>query len=241
MFSREDWGGNMSIRDRETWMEYERKNIIFIIIGSVVLITASVIAGIIIGNINRKAQEPKGADAAVSKAESFVEDKIIGSQGTVTEVTARPDIKKIIEVSRLSTFEFTYNSICEVRDEMGNKLYYIAYEGKVLWGINASAIKFDIDENNKILKITLPKVEVQETNVDANTLEYIFFDGRYDNPSSGAQAQALCLADMKNKIKDQYEMEETARENTLREVEALFKPIVSQYYSDYKLTIDFVK
>ena len=222
-------------------MEYDRKNIIFIIIGSVVLITASVITGIVIGNLKRKAAEPKGVDAAVSNVESFIEDKVVGSEGTVTEVTARPDIKKIIEVSRLSTFEFTYNSICEVRDDNGNKLYYIAYEGKVLWGIDASQIKFDIDEDNKLLTITLPKVEVQETNVDANTLEYIFFDGRYDNPSSGAQAQALCLDDMKNKIRDQYAMEETARENTLHEVEALFKPIVSQYYSDYKLTIDFVK
>ncbi len=241
MDSREDLGGNMSIRDRETYMEYDRKNIIFIIIGSVVLITASVITGIVIGNLKRKAAEPKGVDAAVSNVESFIEDKVVGSEGTVTEVTARPDIKKIIEVSRLSTFEFTYNSICEVRDDNGNKLYYIAYEGKVLWGIDASQIKFDIDEDNKLLNITLPKVEVQETNVDANTLEYIFFDGRYDNPSSGAQAQALCLEDMKNKIRDQYAMEETARENTLHEVEALFKPIVSQYYSDYKLTIDFVK
>jgi hypothetical protein len=222
-------------------MEYDRKNIIFIIIGSVVLITASVITGIVIGNLKRKAAEPKGVDAAVSNVESFIEDKVVGSEGTVTEVTARPDIKKIIEVSRLSTFEFTYNSICEVRDDNGNKLYYIAYEGKVLWGIDASQIKFDIDEDNKLLNIILPKVEVQETNVDANTLEYIFFDGRYDNPSSGAQAQALCLDDMKNKIRDQYAMEETARENTLHEVEALFKPIVSQYYSDYKLTIDFVK
>ena len=222
-------------------MEYDRKNIIFIIIGSVVLITASVITGIVIGNLKRKAAEPKGVDAAVSNVESFIEDKVIGSEGTVTEVTARPDIKKIIEVSRLSSFEFTYNSICEVRDDNGNKLYYIAYEGKVLWGIDASQIKFDIDEDNKLLTITLPKVEVQETNVDANTLEYIFFDDRYDNPSSGAQAQALCLDDMKNKIRDQYAMEETARENTLHEVEALFKPIVSQYYSDYKLTIDFVK
>ena len=222
-------------------MGYDRKNIIFIVLGSVALITVSIIVGVVIGNIKRQNAKPKGPEAVVSNVESFVESNIIGSEGTVTEVTARPDIKQIIEVSRLSTFEFTYNSICEVRDDFGNKLYYIAYDGKVIWGINASDIKFDIDEGNKIIKITLPKVEVQETNVDANTLEYIFFDDKYNTPSSGAQAQALCLADMKDKIKDQYEMEETAKENTLHEVEALFKPIISQYYSDYKLTIDFVK
>ena len=78
-----------------------------------------------------------------------------------------------------------------------------------------------------------------ETNVDAATLDFMIIDDFYDIPSITSTAQHTCISDLKSKLPNDSIMFELAKENTLKEVEAMVKPIISQYYGQFKLTIGF--
>ncbi len=211
-----------------------RKKIIVIMI--VLLVVVSFVLGIIFAN---RINSPKSSSSGiVDSVEGFVEEKIIGSEGIVTDVSAKANLEKIIKISQLRTFTYNYNSICDVTENR-KIVYHVAYKGTVEMGIEADDIQYIIDEQNLSIKILLPEVTIQEPSVDPGSLKYIFVDDSYDTPSVGTRAQSYCLADLRNKIADEPIMMELAKENTKREVEAMFGPIVHQYYSQYTFVVEF--
>lgn len=54
------------------------------------------------------------------------------------------------------------------------KKYNVAYKGSVQAGIDISKIEVTLDEDNKIIDIQLPEVEVDEPYVDVGSLEFMF-------------------------------------------------------------------
>lgn len=44
---------------------------------------------------------------------------------------SKASLEKMLEISDLSTLEFTYNAIANVNDEDGKPKYHVAYKGKV--------------------------------------------------------------------------------------------------------------
>ena len=101
----------------------------------------------------------------------------VNNEARVT-INTESSLEKIIEISKLSTIEYTYNSIAtkykndEVKDE--NVEYYVAYEGVVKAGIDFNEINIDVDYKNKRIIITLPEVEINEISVNMGTLDYIY-------------------------------------------------------------------
>ncbi len=219
----------------------DRKGVSLKLVIIVVAITAvvSFTAGLIWFN-RPKTDKNINATEIVNGVGTFVRDNVIGSEGKVVDVSANANLEDIIRISQLRTFTYNYNSICDVV-ENHKVVYHVAYKGTVEIGIEAEEIKIDIDPAKLSVRIILPEVKILETAVAPETLEYIFLDEKYNNPTIGTRSQALCLEDLKKKTANETLMMELARENTRREVEAMFGPFVNQFYSDYRFEVTFAE
>ena len=81
-----------------------------------------------------------------------------GEEKIVTSST----LMKAIDISELSTAQFTYNGIAEAfaDEEKEEHLCYIRYNAKIKAGIDMKKVKFEIDEENKTVRPILPKIKI---------------------------------------------------------------------------------
>lgn len=153
-------------------------------------------------------------------------------------ITAQSSLEKIIEISELSTMEYTYNAIAtkykdNVQDE-NNVEYYVSYEGIVTVGIDFNAIKIEPNEEEKKIVITLPEVEKHDILVNMGTMEYIYVKNTKEQDKISQEAYLLCKEDLKNRINQEVNIEKNARENAISAVEALFEPWNDTYQIEVK-------
>ena len=121
-------------------------------------------------------------------------DAIIGEEGTVTTIS-KASLEKVFEISELSTVDYSYNAVARAYEEDGvTPKYYVAYEGTVTAGIDFSKIMIDIDEDTKIITITLPESEIQNTMVDFGSMDYIFENKKYETETISQEAYEMCRA-----------------------------------------------
>ncbi len=156
--------------------------------------------------------------------------------GTVTTDT-KSILEKVLKTSDFSTLEFNYDAIKTVSDNDGNPEYHVAYSGIVKSGIDFSKINIELDEENKLVTITIPDPEIQSVEVDAGKLDYIFEDEKYNNEKIIAQAYKECLADLEEKAKNNPMVMQMARENAKDAVTALTEPWLKQGDSEYKVEV----
>ena len=153
-------------------------------------------------------------------------------------ITAQSSLEKIIEISELSTIEYTYNAIAtkykdDVKDE-NNIEYYVSYEGVVTVGIDFNEIKIEPNEKEKKITITLPEVEDHDIRVDMGTMEYIYVENTNEKDRISQEAYLLCKNDLKDRISKEENLDKNARENAISAVEALFKPWSDRYEIEVK-------
>ena len=153
-------------------------------------------------------------------------------------ITAQSSLEKIIEISELSTIEYTYNAIAtkykdNVQDE-NNVEYYVSYEGIVTVGIDFNAIKIEPNEEEKKIVITLPEVEKHDILVNMGTMEYIYVKNAKEQDKISQEAYLLCKEDLKNRVSKEVDIEKNARENAISAVEALFEPRNDTYKIEVK-------
>lgn len=153
-------------------------------------------------------------------------------------ITAQSSLEKIIEISELSTIEYTYNAIAtkyknDVKDE-NNIEYYVSYEGIVTVGIDFNEIKIEPNEKEKKITITLPEVEDHDIRVDMGTMEYIYVENTSEKDRISQEAYLLCKNDLKDRISKEENLDKNARENAISAVEALFKPWSDRYEIEVK-------
>lgn len=153
-------------------------------------------------------------------------------------ITAQSSLEKIIEISELSTIEYTYNAIAtkykdDVKDE-NNIEYYVSYEGVVTVGIDFNEIKIEPNEKEKKITITLPEVEDHDIRVNMGTMEYIYVENTNEKDRISQEAYLLCKNDLKDRISKEENLDKNARENAISAVEALFKPWSDRYEIEVK-------
>lgn len=153
-------------------------------------------------------------------------------------ITTQSSLEKIIEISELSTIEYTYNAIAtkykdNVQDE-NNVEYYVSYEGIVTVGIDFNAIKIEPNEEEKKIVITLPEVEKHDILVNMGTMEYIYVKNAKEQDKISQEAYLLCKEDLKNRVSKEVDIEKNARENAISAVEALFEPWNDTYQIEVK-------
>lgn len=162
---------------------------------------------------------------------------ITGEEGKLTTIS-ESSLQKIIEINELSTVDYTYNAtVTKTKDDSSEIMYHVAYEGTVTAGIDFHEIDFDLNEEQKIITITIPEVEIHNISVNMGTMDYIFTKDKYETETISQEAYKLCKADLKNRIEDEELLKNTAKENAISSVEALFKPWIETVDKEYQVII----
>lgn len=154
-------------------------------------------------------------------------------------IVSEASLREVLEISELSTVDYTYNAIARVYDDDNEDIiYYVAYEGKVAAGINFDEIEIDVNEEEKTVTINIPEVQILEVNVDTGTLEYIFTKDKYETETISAEALEYCREDLLQKATQEEKLLELARENSVTSVKALFMPWIEQLDNEYTVSIN---
>ncbi len=182
----------------------------FIII--VVLVTVAVVLAIISGN---KPEEPK------------------------KEIITEAMLEEVINVSELSTFEAVYNGVAKVYNKQKpvNIDYYVSYCSKIKAGIDFEKVGISVDNEAKVIIVTLPEVTITDVTVDITTLDYIFQNAAANNASVSEEAYKACIEDATIESRRQRDIYSFAQQNAENVIKALITPFVSQLDAEYTLEV----
>lgn len=145
------------------------------------------------------------------------------------EILTSSTLIEAINISELSTAEFTYNGIAQkFKDESNDKLLYsIRYNAVVKAGIDMTKVKFDIDDEKKTISPVLPEIKITAAIVGNKKLDFI----PDDTDIVLKKAMALCEEDALTEATESGELYEIAEGNLKATIEALTYPLVhSQGY-----------
>ena len=173
----------------------------------------------------------------IDNASEAIANAVIGAEGKTTTFS-EASIRKVFEISELSTADYTYNAVAKAYAEDGISVkYYVAYEGRIKVGIDFSQIEIAMNEEDKVITITIPDIEFQEKTVDPGTLEFIFKDKKSETEQIHQEAFALCQKDLDEKTSNEKELLTLARTNAKSVVEALVTPWIEQAKDEYTVNI----
>lgn len=162
-------------------------------------------------------------------------ETIVGEDGRVETVSAA-SIKEVFEISELSTAEYIYNSIARAYEEDETAIrYYVAYEGTIKAGIDFSEIDVKINDNEKIITLSIPEITIQEVTVDPGSLEYIFIDKKSETETVLKEAFELCQKDLEEKAANEKELLSLAQTNAETMITALLEPWIKQVDGDFTI------
>lgn len=155
------------------------------------------------------------------------------------EIITQNRIEEIIDVSRLSTFEAIYNGVAKVSNsEETEKIdYYVSYEATVKAGLNFDNVEISVDNEKKIINISIPPIEINDVNVDIASLDYIFINKAANTETVSKQAYKKCIEDAENESSAEKEIYSIAEENAMNIIKALIVPFVQQLDNEYKIEI----
>lgn len=163
-------------------------------------------------------------------------------------VLTKTTLMEVLEINELSTITYTYNGIVPGYEkvdvagngtEYGDIAYYVSYEGTVKAGIDFSKIDIDIGEENKEIKVKLPKVEILDTIVDEGSLEFIHKKSQSDSKGENYKnAFQLCSEDLKKKTTNDKTLLELAKSNAESAVTALLEPWMEQMEEGYQIVVE---
>lgn len=148
-------------------------------------------------------------------------------------------LEKIINVSELSTFTAVYNGIAEIKNEKNPEKvdYYTSYEARVDAGIDFEKVKIEVDNEEKIIRVSLPEVYITSVNVDIASLDFIFMNDKANGSTVTQEAFKACEADVQDECEQQAAIFELATQNAVNILTALVKPIVEQMDAEYQLIV----
>ena len=162
-----------------------------------------------------------------------------GSKEKEPEIITTANLKRIIEISELSTYECVYNGIATVYNEKKEEKvdFYVAYDAKVKVGINLEAVEINVNDKDKIITIDMPEVEIQSVEVSYESMDFIFKSKKAETSSVTARAYKQCESDVKNETANNDAIYELAEKNAENIIKGLVSPFVSQFDSEYTIDI----
>ena len=154
---------------------------------------------------------------------------------TISEST----LQKVLNISDLSTLEFRYGSIAQAVDAKGKTKYYVTYDGTIQVGVDFSAIakSISIDRDAKTITVTIPEPKVLSTNVNVDTLDYLFVKDKYNTTGLTNEALKLCKQDLTNEINNNPDIFDIAKENTSNVISQLLEPWLKQADGEYTIVV----
>lgn len=158
-------------------------------------------------------------------------------EGEVTTIS-QSSIEKILDISELSTLEYTYNAVAAGYDEDGKTLlYHVAYEGTVSAGIYFDKLKVKVNPDKKEIRITVPEAKILDCSVNEGSLKYIFEKDEYNTATISADAYKVSKEDLKKKANEETRITELAKENAISAISGLIEPWVDQVDDEYTVII----
>lgn len=146
---------------------------------------------------------------------------IISSFGKGTTVS-EASLKKAVEISKLSTAEFSYNGIAEKVDENGDVSYYIYYEASADAGVDMEQIRFKVDQTQKTITVVLPSITVDDPIIDESAIECLPHDANIDL----REVLEICKQDVQREISESTNIKKIAIGNIKSTLEALMLPLI---------------
>jgi hypothetical protein len=160
------------------------------------------------------------------------------SNGHEVTTVSKSSLEKVLDISELSTLDYTYNAIANVYDEDNTTVkYYVAYKGTVRAGIDFDKIEVSEPDENKKILITIPDVEIQDTTVDMGSLDYIFTKSEYNKETVSQEAYQCCQEDLAQRAEETEELKQMAKDNAITSVQALIQPWLDQLEEGYTVEI----
>ena len=146
----------------------------------------------------------------------------IFDEGKTTIITSST-LMEAIDISELSTAQYTYNGIAEIYDDDGEEVEcYIKYYAKVKAGIDMKDVMFEFDEENKTVTPILPEIQINANIVDDKEISFIIKDIDIELKDT----LLACEKDALNESQESTELVDCARENLKSIIEALITPIL---------------
>ena len=163
-----------------------------------------------------------------------------GGQTTVTEAS----LKEIVKTGNLSTVEYIYNSILEVKDddaEQDEILYYVSYEGVVKSGFDFNELRFETDETDKKYVVIIPEIKVNNADVKYESMDFIFVNSKDNKEGVANEAYEKCKADLLIKAVENPAVKTMARESAEAAIEAMLIPFEKDLKNGYEFEIRFAE
>lgn len=162
------------------------------------------------------------------------------SKKSEPEIITVSTLERIINISELSTFTAVYNGIAEVKNEKNPEDvdYYVSYEARVDAGIDFEKIGITVDDENKVIQVTVPEVYITDINVDIGTMDFIFMNDKSNVSSVTQEAFKACNDDVGNESRNQKAILDLAKQNAINILTALIKPVVEQMDVEYDLAVN---
>lgn len=159
----------------------------------------------------------------------------------VRQVVTVSTLEKIVNVSELNTFTAVYNGVTAVENaKKPEKIdYYVSYNAHVKAGLEFSRIQFGVDEKDKIITVKMPAIQINETSVDMESLDFIFNNDKANKSAVTQEAYKACVADVKEEVAQEHVILELAQENAEKVITALITPIVKAYDADYEIAVEW--
>lgn len=195
-----------------------------------------------------EATKPKLSGAKILLAAILVIALLVGGiiyqQSTQANTDPQIDItitlEKIVKTSDLSTSVFRYDGIVEIPNpkKPTNIDYYIYYSASVYAGIDFSQVQFKEDKEKKTITAILPEVQINDTVVEPESLDFMFMNKKADNVSVTTTALTACETDIQRECTSESALLEVARLNTENVIRALAEPVIEQVREGYTLVIE---
>ncbi len=156
---------------------------------------------------------------------------LVSQKGEETIVSSS-SLKKAVNISELSTAQFTYNGVVAVyKDEKKKKLKCnIRYNAKAKAGIDMTKIEFDIDEEAKTVKPILPEIQVTAI-VDEKSLSFLPEEAKIGL----REALTACEEDAQREAEASPRLKELAEENLQSIITALTYPLLNREEEPYQI------
>lgn len=184
----------------------------WVLLGTII---ATVVAGVLVGGYS--AQEPPAEPVVISQ--SLLEE--------------------IVHISNISTYEAVYNGIATVMNEKKPEKvdYYVSYEARILVGFDFQDIGVQLNESDKLITLTIPKVKINDIDVDFSSMDFIFINDRMNDSTVTEKAYKACKTDATREAAEDQAVLEFAQEAANNFVDALIRPFVEQMDSGYKIVL----
>lgn len=146
-----------------------------------------------------------------------------------TTIITSSKLEKVLQISDLSTYKVTFNGVSTLVGDDGEQIGNVAYNAQVSVGMNMEDISVsveDVDDNNKNIVVTLPEIQIVDTDVDPGSLDYMFSKKKYDSDNISISALPQCRQDAEDECNSNEMLFELARENAVNTIKALVDPLL---------------